>query len=98
MDTQKTARRIIELQIVRQTTQLYKGYLEDIEDIFVEQSQIIERLKKNLPTEYHVMVDAANSMDKIKFERCRKRILDSGNDAIRNLIESINPLQVDLPR
>jgi len=80
---------VLQFQLRRQVTNLYKSFLEVIEDSYEDQRQMIERLKKALPTDKHSLIDAANTFDKAKFYQFRKRILDAGNDAIRGLEETM---------
>jgi hypothetical protein len=69
---------------------LFKQYLMLIEDLKFEHDQYKQKLIKNLPEDYHPIVNSAEYFDDKKMSWIRKRVLDIGNEAMRN---SENDLQ-----
>jgi hypothetical protein len=62
---------------------LFKQYLMLVEDLKYEHDQFLKKIKSEIPSEYHNVVDNADTFDEEKMSRIRKRVLDLGNDAIR---------------
>lgn len=63
---------------------LFKQYLMLIEDLKFEHDQQNLKLKQTLPVHLHGYVDACNYLTDAKVSWLRKRILDIGNEALRN--------------
>ena len=64
------------------TKSLFKGFLVLLEDLHAENQIAFNKLKKNLP-EHSLVIDQANYFDKEKMQYLRKKILDLGNESIR---------------
>jgi hypothetical protein len=63
---------------------LFKQFLHLLEDMKFEHDVNYSKLKESLPEAKH-LIDMANFLDEKKYSHSRKKILDFGNDAIRNL-------------
>ena len=65
-----------------------------IEDMKKDHDFHYEKLYNNIPEEYHCTIDTANHFTEDKKNWIRKRILDYGNESIRNLQSEINNYSV----
>ena len=74
----------------RNTKLLFKSFLVLIEDLQNDHSLHFAKLKKALPDKYENVIDQANYFDEDKLQYLRKKILDMGNESIR---ESENILE-----
>jgi hypothetical protein len=82
MDAEK-AKELFKFLFTRQVTSLYVDFIQVAEDILKEHEIMLEKLKKEIPAEYHPIIDTANYFGEERFERYRKRILDEGNKLVR---------------
>jgi len=64
---------------------LFKMMLLMVEDMKKDHDFHYQKLYENLPEEYHAVIDTANHFTPEKVNWIRKRILDFGNESIRNL-------------
>jgi hypothetical protein len=71
-------------------TFMFKQFLILLEDLRFEHDNAINKLKKALPTEYTNSVDLADYFNEDLFQRKRKRILDFGNQIIKNCSQDID--------
>lgn len=78
----------------RNTTILFKHFLEMVERINGEHLETLAKLKHSLPPEYKTHVDLADYFTEPKLNALRKEILSKGNDAYRNIEEIINMLEI----
>jgi hypothetical protein len=74
---------------------LFKQYLMLIEDLKFEHDQYVKKIKSNIPSEYHNIIDNAETFDDEKMTRIRKRVLDIGNETIRAFDNDINDFSVN---
>ena len=65
------------------TKSLFKSFLVLIEDLHTENQIAFHKLKKHLP-EHSDIIDQANYFDQDKMQYLRKKILDMGNESIRD--------------
>lgn len=91
----KQAQDLLEFQVKKDVSYLYKRFLNVIEDIRDEHMFMIEKLEKALPEEHHKLLAASNHFDENRFGYFRKKVLDAGNGSIRNLQEQISKFDVD---
>jgi hypothetical protein len=63
---------------------LFKGLLIMVEDMKQDHDFHYQKLYENLPEEYHPIINTANHFTPEKVNWIRKRILDVGNESIRN--------------
>ena len=98
---------VLEFQLNRGTTELYKAFLEILEDVkSVHQDSINnlrralafneKRLKKRHDIELYLEPIAlqAHFFDDEFFEKLRKRILDKGNDCLRKQAEELEKYNI----
>jgi len=69
----------------RNTVSLFKGFLVMLEDLRKEHEIHFGKLKRGLPAEYMPLINQADYFDGEKLQHLRKRILDMGNEAVRNI-------------
>jgi hypothetical protein len=79
----------------RHTTTLFKDFLRLLADLQQEHSIHFEKLKANLPEEYEAIIDQANYFDSEKMQYLRKKVLDMGNDSIRNADSGMNSFRIE---
>ena len=65
-------------------SRLFKMMLMLVEDMKKDHDFHYEKLYENIPDEYHKIINAANHFTPQKVNWIRKRILDIGNESIRN--------------
>ena len=65
-------------------SRLFKMMLMLVEDMKKDHDFHYEKLYENIPDEYHKIINAANHFTPQKVNWIRKRILDVGNESIRN--------------
>jgi len=66
-------------------SKLFKMMLMMVEDMKKDHDFHYEKLYENIPDEYHGVINTANHFTPQKINWIRKRILDIGNESIRNL-------------
>lgn len=74
---------------------LFKQYLSLIEDLKFEHDQFLKKIKQEIPSEHHNVIDNADTFDEEKMARIRKRVLDIGNETIRSLDNELNDFTVN---
>ena len=65
-------------------SRLFKMMLMLVEDMKKDHDFHYDKLYENIPDEYHKIINAANHFTPQKVNWIRKRILDVGNESIRN--------------
>ena len=65
------------------TKALFKGFLIILEDLQKEYQINFGKLKRNLPEEFHPVVDQADYFGEEKAQYLRKKTLDIGNETLR---------------
>ena len=73
---------------------LFKMMLHMVEDMKKDHDFHYEKLYSNIPKEYHPIIDTADHFTPDKVNWIRKRILDCGNESIRNLCSMIDNYKV----
>ena len=66
----------------KSTKSLFKGFLVLLEDLYTEHQIHFKKLKQNAP-EYKELIAQADYFDKDKLQYYRKKVLDIGNESIR---------------
>lgn len=78
---------IITIFVSKEITQLYKNFLELIEDIETDHSTMISKLTNSANKE---LVENVNYLTKAKRDQIRKRVLDQGNESSRKIINFLD--------
>ena len=86
MDAKKSLNKRAEWEISR----LFKEMLSLLEDMKADHDFHYEKLYENIPKEYHDVINTANHFTSKKVNWIRKRILDQGNESIRNLYSELD--------
>jgi len=64
---------------------IYKRFLELLEDLQEEHKIHFRKLRENMPEEFGAVVAQADYFTDSKMKHLRKRVLDCGNDAVRKI-------------
>ncbi len=64
-------------------TRMFKSFLKLTEDMKADHDYHYTKLYENIPEQYHPVINAANHFDARKAEWIRKRVLDLGNEGLR---------------
>lgn len=83
------ASQLLEDVCSKNTTILFKGFLHLVEDLKNEHDSHFGKLMDALPEEYHDLLAQANYFDDDKMQHLRKRILDIGNESLRNILYEV---------
>ena len=81
-------RGIIQFQINRNIINLYKTFLIMLEDLEREHESHFTKLKRKLPGDMDVL-DQADYFTEEKMEYMRKKVLDAGNQAVREITSTL---------
>ena len=73
----------------KEVTSLFKNYLKILEDMKADHDFHYKKLYELIPEEYHAIINAANHFNDTKLNWIRKRILDGGNESLRNFADEI---------
>jgi hypothetical protein len=76
------------------TKSLFKNFLVLIEDLHAENEICFDKLKRHIP-EYSDLIDQANYFDEDKMQYLRKKILDIGNESMRENNSNIEKFTVN---
>lgn len=90
MEQGTEAKEMLSRKSSKTTSQLFKNYLMLVEDLKFEHDKFLKKIKLEIPSEYHNVIDNADSFDEEKMSRIRKRVLDLGNEAIRSFEAEMN--------
>lgn len=93
-DPQKIKEYIV-FQINRNIINLYKRYLNILEDIQEEHSSMLNKLNKDLNIEKLKNVDY---FDDNKYNYFRKKVLDLGNEALRDIEKNFDFLDLKIKK
>jgi len=92
MDNHKV-KEYIEFQISRSVVSLYKKYFEVIEDLHQDHKKLLKKVENRTSSEFTENIDY---FDENKYNYIRKKILDSGNDAIRSIESSFKSIEIKI--
>ena len=76
------AKKFLSDKVNGSTKSLFKNFLVLVEDLHAENQISFNKLKSHLP-EHSSIIDQANYFDENKMQYLRKKILDIGNESIR---------------
>ena len=83
----------LEENIEKHTKDLFKRFLNIVEDLHSEHQRIFLKLKHSLPEDYQGLINMADYFDYEKIQSIRKKVLYMGNESVRKNnteIEKIN--------
>ena len=89
------ARDLLEFQVNRNIVNLYKSFLVLTEDLYHENQSGFNRLRKIFEEDGEV-IEQANCIDDAKMEYLRKKILDAGNDCVRQTLGDLDNYSINL--
>ena len=92
MDDEKL-KEYIKFQYNRNITSLYKKYFEMIDDLKHEHEGMLKKVSEKSSEDFVKNIDYFNDD---KYNYIRKKILDAGNDAIRNIDTSFKSINISL--
>ena len=78
----------------RNTKRLFKTFLILLEDLKTEHDINFSKLRKNLP-QHKDLIEQADYLDEKKLHYLRKKVLDIGNDNIRNNDEDLEKFTIE---
>ena len=84
------AKKNLSLQSSREVSSLFKMMLIMLEDMKKDHDFHYQKLYENIPEEYHSIINTADHFTVENVNWIRKRILDQGNESIRNLYSEID--------
>jgi hypothetical protein len=84
------AKNSLEKKSKQSITAIFKKMLMMSEDFKQDHDYHYKKLYDNIPEEYHPVISTANHFDESKLAYIRKRILDQGNECLRNFSDEIN--------
>ena len=93
MEKGNPVKEIISFQIHRNITNLYKKYFEISEDLLEEHKLFIARLKSLNDSS---KVDLIDYFTEEKYNNIRKKILDAGNDSIREIEKALEFVDIKI--
>ena len=79
------AKKNLAVRSQREISALFKTMLLLVEDMKKDHDFHYQKLYDNIPEKYHRIIDTADHFTPDKVNWIRKRILDFGNESIRNL-------------
>jgi hypothetical protein len=93
----KSERELLEFQVLRGITNLYKSFLGTIEDLSEEHKTQFKKLKEAIPEE-EKLLNQAEYLDEAQLNHIRKKILDSGNDLRRELFACMENFDINFKK
>lgn len=88
--------KVLNFQHERIVKGLFKSFLMVVEDLEREHNVALGKLHDSLPPEYQPFVNLADYLDEDKVRMIRKRILDNGNNACRELTAIVEQFNITL--
>lgn len=80
---------VLRFQADRLIRQLFKTLLVVMEDLAIEHDAALGRIEDALPDQYKAYVKCADWLDEAKAKQIRSKILDAGNDCLREVDKQI---------
>lgn len=93
----KNERELLEFQVLRTIINLYKSFLGTVEELSEDHKVQFEKLKKAIP-EHEKILTQAEYLDEGQLNYLRKKILDSGNHARRELITYMENFDINFKK
>ena len=95
METDPKLKEFLIFQVHRNITSLYKRYLNLIEDIQEEHVNMLNKLNSKVDQETLKNVDY---FDDNKYNYLRKKILDLGNETVREITKNLELLNMEIKK
>lgn len=95
METDPKLKEFLVFQVQRNIASLYKRYLNLIEDIQEEHINMLNKLNKKIDLETLKNVDY---FDDNKYNYIRKKVLDLGNESIREIEKNFDMLNIEIKK
>lgn len=89
---------ILHFQIKRLIAALFKNYLNLAGDIQDQHQQMLDKIESLLPDTEKDKLDLVDYFDEAKYNYIRKRILDLGNDSIREFETILSQYEIQFKR
>ena len=90
---------VISFQIHRNIVNLYKRYFEITEDLLTEHRLFVSKIRTKLQSsELDIDLKDLDYFTDEKFNQIRKKILDAGNDASRELEKALEFVDINLKK
>ena len=83
MDFSSREQENLHFTVIRLMTALFKTYLMMTQDVLVNHQEMLDKISQFIPESELDKLDLVDYLDENKYNHMRKRILDIGNDAIR---------------
>ena len=83
---------LLESQLKRLITRVFKDALVVLEDIRQDHLSVVHKIQGQFPPEF---VGQFNYLDLGKYSRHRKKVLDAGNDALREMQSILSDFDQD---
>tara|TARA_R100000808_G_C2149463_1_gene157861 strand:+ start:353 stop:673 length:321 start_codon:yes stop_codon:yes gene_type:complete len=93
MAENQSSNRFLEAESKRIITKLFKNYLSSLEDLRYQHQLSIDRLKDDLSPE---QIEILNYLDFHRYSLIRKRVLDNGNETIRDMHNFLENFNIEL--
>jgi len=88
------AKKILNDQSYKEISSLFKTMLMLVEDMKKDHDFHYQKLYDEVPKKYHPVIKTADHFTPDKLSWIRKRILDHGNESVRNMEKEIENYQV----
>lgn len=85
---------LIKIKVKHSINRLLKNYLTLLEELADEHDESMGKVHDALPPQYRPLIVVADHFGDARFNVIRKRVLDLGNDSIRELEDAINNLRI----
>jgi len=97
MEEQTGIKDVISFQVHRNIINLYKKYFEITEDLLLEHRLFVSKIQTKLQSsESDINLKDLDYFTDEKFNQIRKKILDAGNDATRELDKALEFVDIVL--
>jgi hypothetical protein len=93
----KNEREILEFQVLRNITGLYKSFLNLVEDLSHDHNHEFKKLKEAMP-EHKKILTQAEYLDEAQLNFLRKKILDMGNDCRREIFTCMENFEINIKK
>lgn len=96
IEVKLNAHRLLAFQLDRIITNLFRAQLVTLEELTADHDLALSKLYDALPPDQRDKVVLADYLDEERAKRMRKRTLDAGNDAKREIDSLLKSFEVNL--